>query len=60
MICNSNCLRKFYEKLKEGLFNAYKFSDHDNNKFILLLRKVVYPYHYMDDWEKLSGTLPEK
>ena len=26
----------------------------------LLLRKVVYPYHYMDDWEKLNGALPEK
>ena len=26
----------------------------------LLLRKVVYPYQYMDDWEKLNGTLPEK
>ena len=25
--------------------------------FILLLRKVIYPYEYMDDWEKLNETL---
>ena len=29
--------------------------------FILLLQKRVYPYVYMDDWEKLNETsLPEK
>ena len=28
--------------------NAHKCSDHDINKFILLLRKRVYPYEYMD------------
>ena len=33
----------FNEKLKERFFNTYKFSNHDNNKFILLLRKGVYP-----------------
>ena len=42
-------------------FKAYKFSINDNNKFILLLRKDVYPYEYMDDWKKLKETsLPEK
>ena len=30
-------------------------------KFILLLRKGVYPYEYMEDWEKINETLlPEK
>ena len=42
------------------IFNTYKFSNHDNNKFILLLRKGVYPYEYIDDREKFSETLPEK
>ena len=47
--------------LKERFFNTYKCSDHDNNKFILLLQKGVYPYKYMDDWGKLNETsLPEK
>ena len=42
------------------IFNTYKFSNHDNNKFILLLRKGVYPYEYIDGREKFSETLPEK
>ena len=48
----------FDEKLRERFFNSYKFSKHDNNKFILSLRKGVYPYEYIDDWKKLA-TLPE-
>ena len=47
--CNKSYQRKFDEKLKERFFNTYKFSNHDNNKFILLLQKGVYPYKYMDD-----------
>ena len=55
------CQHKFDEKLKERFFNTYRFSNHDNNKFILLLRKGAYPYEYMDDWKKLNETsLPEK
>ena len=58
-------MRTFHEKLEENLkkqlFNTYKFSNHDNIKFILLLRKGVYLYEYIDDWEKLNETsLPEK
>ena len=31
------------------------------NKFILLLRKGVYPYEYMDNWERFNETsLPSK
>ena len=41
----------------ERFFNTQKFSSHDNNNFILLLRKGVYPYQYMDGWEKFNETL---
>ena len=54
-------LSKFDKILKERLLNTYKFFNHGNNKFILLLRKGVYPYENMDDWEKFNETLlPEK
>ena len=49
LCCSKSYRRKFDEKLKKQFFNIYKFSNHDNNKFILLLRKGVYPYEYMDD-----------
>ena len=33
----------------------------DLNKFVLLLKKGVYPYEYMDSWEKFNETsLPDK
>ena len=61
LICNKNYRREFDEKLKERFFNTYKCFKHDNNKFILFLRKGVYPYEYMDDREKFNETLlPEK
>ena len=36
--------RRFDESLKKLFFNICKFSNHDNNKFILLLQKGIYPY----------------
>ena len=52
---------KLEEELKEQCFNTYKFSNNDNNKFVLLLRKGVYLYEYIDDQEKLNKTsFPEK
>ena len=53
---NKNYQHKFDEKLKERFYNTYKFSNHSNNKFILLLQNGVYSYEYMDNWEKFNET----
>ena len=47
----------FDEKLKELFFNTCKFSNHDNNKIILLLQQGAYLYEYVDDWEKFNESL---
>ena len=59
--------KKNYEKDKDDkelikkFANTYNFCDNDLNKFILLLRKGVYPYEYMDNWERFNETsLPNK
>ena len=56
LCCNKNYQKKFDENLKKRFYNTYKFSNHDNNKFILLLWKGVYLYEYMDDWKKSNET----
>ena len=39
----------------------YQFCDGDLNKFVLLLRKGVYPDEYMDSWERFNETsIPPK
>ena len=51
---NKNYQNKFDENLMKQFVNTCKFSNHDINKFILLMQKGVYPYQYMGDWEKLN------
>ena len=36
--------------------NSYKFCNNDIKKFILLLKNGVYPYEYMDSWERFDET----
>ena len=60
---NNRC--KECEKIIDGLIkkfsSIYQFCNGDLNKFILLLRKGIYPYEYMDSWEKFDETtLPPK
>ena len=58
---NKNYQQKIDDKIKKKFVNAWKFSNHDNNKFNLLLQKGVHPYEYMNDWVKINETsLPEK
>ena len=54
--CDKIYQQKFDEKLREQFFHTYNFSNHSNNQFILLLRKGINPYEYMDDWEKFNET----
>ena len=61
--CNEFKKRQF--KPINGLFeefsNTYRFCNGDINKFVLLLRKGIYPYKYIDSWERIPETsLPEK
>ena len=47
--------------LIEEFQRIYQFCNGDLNKFVLLLRKGVYPYEYMDSWERFDETsLPDK
>ena len=59
--CKKNHEKNFNKELIQRFANTYEFCDGDLNKFILLLRKGVYPYEYMDSWQRFDETsLPDK
>ena len=59
--CKTNYNIDFNNKLKDVFSNTYNFCSGDINKFILLLRKGLYPYEYMVSFERFFGTsLPDK
>ena len=48
--------KKCYKSINELIKTfprIYQFCNGDLNKFVLLLRKCVYPYEYMDSWKKI-------
>ena len=58
--CNGTSTKSINE-LIEKFPRMYRFCNGDLNKFVLLLRKGVYPYEYMDSWERFNETsLPPK
>ena len=68
--CKQRYKKKFNKELIKRFASTYEFCNNDMtgsssseriNKFILLLRKGVYPYEYMDNWERFNETsLPSK
>ena len=55
--CEKEYEKEFNKELIERFANTYKFCDNDLNKFLILLRKGVYPYEYMDGWNKFNEEL---
>ena len=52
---------KSINDLIEKFRRMYKFCNGNLNKFVMLLRKGVYPYEYMDNWEIFNETsLPDR
>ena len=59
--CEKGYEKEFNKELLGRFANTYKFCDNDLNKFIMLLRKGVYPYENIDEWDKFDEkVLPDK
>ena len=68
--CKQCYRKKFNKELIKRFASTYEFCNNDTagsnsseriNKFVLLLRKGVYPYEYADTWQRFSEiSLPSK
>ena len=54
--CKQRYRKKFNKELIKRFASTYSFYNNDFNKFILLLRKGVYPYEYIDNWKRFNET----
>ena len=55
--CKKNYEKEINKELVERFSNTYEFCDKDLNKFVMLLRKGVYPYEYKDGWDKFNEKI---
>ena len=53
---NKDYSKKIDEELKKRFMNTFKFFNNVTNNIILLLRKDVYCYEYMGEWEMSNET----
>ena len=59
--CKKNYKKEINKELLERFASTYKFCNNDLNKFVMLLRKGVYPYEYMDGWDTFNEkSIPSK
>ena len=59
--CKTYYEKDFNKELIKRFASTYEFCNKDLNKFTLLLRKGVYTYEYMDNWERFNEmSLPNK
>ena len=54
--CKQYHEKDFNKELIKRFASMYEFCNKNLNKFILLLRKGVYSYKYMDNWERFDET----
>ena len=54
--CKKNYEKEFNKELIQRFANIYEFCNRDLNQFILLLRKGVCPYEYMNSWKRFNET----
>ena len=54
--CNCSNKSNQQKTLKNKFRNTYHLVKDNIDKFILLLKKGVYPYEYMNDWKKFEET----
>ena len=58
--CKKNLKKDFNKELIKRFANIYEFCNRYINIFVLLLRKGVDPYEYMDSWERFHEALLRK
>ena len=51
-----NCKQNYEKELIKRFASTYEFCYKNLNKFVFLLRKGVYPFEYMDNWERFNET----
>ena len=49
--CGKEYKKGLNKKLIDRFSNVYEFCSYDMNKFMVLLRKGVYPHEYVDEWD---------